>query len=293
MADSSGTITNNDSSRMKIRLVVSDVDGTLVTPDKRITPAAVEAIRRVRERGIKFTVISSRPPQGIKVIADVIGLTDPVPAFNGGLLVRPDLHTVMREKLLEPIVVARVLETLRVANVSIWLYTDAHWYVPSLDAPYVQHEIAAVKYQPAVYTSLDSIPKERVAKIVAVSENFDRLASLERLVQEQFRGATSATRSQDYYLDITHPGANKGEGILLLSELLDIPTSEIATIGDADNDVSMFQQSGLSIAMGNAVPEVQKQAMFVAGTNEHEGFAKAIHKYILCNAHEQSHSGPA
>jgi Cof subfamily protein (haloacid dehalogenase superfamily) len=271
---------------MSIRLVVSDVDGTLVTKDKRITPAALEAIRQVRKRGIKFTLISSRSPQGIKVIGNVIGLTDPVPALNGGLLVGPDLHTIFREKLLEPLVAEDLLQPLRQANVDIWIYTDADWFVPRLDGAYVEHEIHAVQYQPKIEKDVSRIRKDRVAKIVAVSEDFDRLAALEQQIHEQFRGAVSATRSQPYYLDITHPNANKGEGIVLLSDLLDIHPSEIATLGDAQNDVLMFQQAGLSIAMGNATSEVQRHAMLVTDTNENEGFANAIARYILSGERE-------
>jgi Cof subfamily protein (haloacid dehalogenase superfamily) len=273
---------------MGIRLVVSDVDGTLVTKSKQVTPAALDAIRLLRERGIRFTVISSRPPQAIRVVGNVIGLTDAVPAFNGGLLVDPDLQTVLREKFLEQIVAVRVLERLQQSNVDIWVYTDTDWYVPSATAPYVEHEIHSVKYEPTVQTDFTCIRTDRIAKIVGVSENFDALAVTEKNLQEEFRGAVSASRSQKYYLDITHPSANKGEGVLLLSELLDIPTSQIATIGDMENDVYMFKKSGMSIAMGNATPAVQQQANYVTATNEEEGFAKAMEKYILAPQQQAS-----
>src|SRR4051812_32162288 len=272
---------------MSIRLVVSDVDGTLVTKTKQVTPAALDAIRRLREQGIKFTVISSRPPQAIRVVGNVIGLTDPVPAFNGGLLVRPDLTAVLREKLLEPIVVKRVLTRLQqFPGVDIWVYTDCDWYVPGLTAPYVEHEIHSVKYEPTVTRDFSPIRFDRVAKIVGVSENFKALAEAEAHIQREFQGAVSASCSQKYYLDITHPDANKGEGILLLSELLDIPTSDIAVIGDMQNDVYMFKKAGLSIAMGNATADVQKEAAYVTATNEEEGFAKAMENYILSNTHQ-------
>ncbi len=266
---------------MGIRLVVSDVDGTLVTKDKRVTPAALDAIRRIRERGILFTIISSRPPKAMKVVADVIGLTDPVPAFNGGLLVAPDLTTVLREKLIEPIVVERLLQALLASGIDIWVYTDTGWFVRDREGAYVEHEAHAVKYEPTVVSDFSQVRSDRVAKIVGVSENFEKLAAVETNIQAEFRGAVSASCSQKYYLDITHPSANKGEGILLLSELLDIPTSEIATIGDMQNDVYMFKKSELSIAMGNATPDVQRTAMYVTSSNEEDGFAKAMERYIL------------
>lgn len=264
-----------------IRLVVADIDGTLVTRDKRVTPAALEAITNLREAGIWFTVISARPPRGLQVIADIVGLTEPVPTLNGGLLVKPDLRTVLREKLLERIVVERLLVALREANLDVWAYTDSEWLVRDENGPYVQHEVHAVKFSPTVVKSFEDAPLDRVAKIVGVSEDFAAIAAAEKNIQNAFRGAVSATRSQKYYLDITHPDANKGEGVLLLSELLDIPIEQIATIGDMQNDVPMFRKSGLSIAMGNASPDVQREAKYTTTSNEEEGFANAVARYIL------------
>jgi Cof subfamily protein (haloacid dehalogenase superfamily) len=265
----------------EIRLVVADIDGTLVTHDKRVTPATRSAIERLRAVGIRFTVISSRPPRGIKVVGDVVGLTEPVPAFNGGLVVGPDLHTVLREKLLEAIVAERLLRRLQQLNVGAWVYTDRDWFVLHEHGPYVRHEIHAVQYSPTVVNDFSGVALNRVAKIVGVSEDFEALAVAEKIVQHEFEGAVSATRSQKYYLDITHPLANKGEGVLLISELLDIPTENIATIGDMQNDIFMFRRSGLSIAMGNASDDVKAAAQYLTTSNEDEGFANAMEKYIL------------
>lgn len=265
----------------EIRLVVADIDGTLVTRDKRVTPAALTAIQRLRNAGIKFTVISSRPPRGIQVVAKVVGLTDPVPAFNGGLVVGADLKTVLREKLLESVVAKRLIARLTELQTGIWVYTDKDWFVTDENGPYVQHEMHAVQYSPTVVKDFSGVAHDRVAKIVGVSEDFDGLSAVEKQLQQEFRGAVSATKSQKYYLDITHPSANKGEGVLLVSELLGIPTDNIATIGDMQNDVFMFRQSGLSIAMGNATDEVKATAQYVTSSNEEEGFANAMERYIL------------
>lgn len=281
MAACFGTIKNNKRSQMGIRLVVSDVDGTLVTKAKVVTPAALDAIRRVRERGIKFTIISSRPPQGMKVVGDVIGLTDPVPAFNGGLVTATDLKTPLREKSIDPGVARRLIDALLASGVDIWAYTDTAWFLRDANGPHAEHEAHAVKYEPTVVKDFSAIPFGRIAKVVGVSDDYEGLAAVEKKIQGEFHGEVSASRSQKYYLDITHPDANKGEGVLLLSDLLQIPTAEIATIGDMANDVYMFKKSGLSIAMGNATPEVQSAAMHVTASNEENGFAKAMEKFIL------------
>ncbi len=118
-------------------------------------------------------------------------------------------------------------------------------------------------------------------KIVGVSDDLDKVASCEKLAQQKLGDRASAARSQPYYLDVTNPQANKGGVVLMLAKLNKIQPDEIATIGDMPNDVLMFKKSGLSIAMGNASDEVKSQATAVTDSNQDEGFAKAVRKFIL------------
>src|ERR1700675_1884112 len=97
----------------------------------------------------------------------------------------------------------------------------------------------------------------------------------------QCAASASAARSQPYYLDVTHPQANKGTVVTTLSKFLDIPPEQIVTIGDMPNDVLMFRKSGFSIAMGNASDEVKAQASAVTDSNENEGFARAVRNFVL------------
>jgi hypothetical protein len=122
---------------------------------------------------------------------------------------------------------------------------------------------------------------ERVAKIVGVSDDYAAVARCESDVQRDCGTHVSAARSQPYYLDVTHPNANKGNVVAVLSQALSVAPEQIATIGDMPNDVLMFKKSGISIAMGNASSEVQSQAHFVTTSNEEEGFANAIDRFIL------------
>ena len=107
------------------------------------------------------------------------------------------------------------------------------------------------------------------------------IASCEKLTQKALGEKASAARSQPYYLDVTHPRANKGGS---LSKLLNIPPAQIATIGDMPNDVLMFRKSGFSIAMGNSSDDVKAQASEVTDSDENEGFAKALRRFVLCQA---------
>jgi hydroxymethylpyrimidine pyrophosphatase-like HAD family hydrolase len=114
-----------------------------------------------------------------------------------------------------------------------------------------------------------------------VSDDHDLVARCEKDAQAVLGSAASAVRSQPYYLDITHPEANKGSVVTWLSKRLSVPPTAIATIGDMPNDVLMFRGSGLSIAMGNASPDVQAQVNLITASNDDEGFAKAIERFVL------------
>jgi Cof subfamily protein (haloacid dehalogenase superfamily) len=263
-----------------IRMVIADVDGTLVTQEKVLTKRAAEAVLRLREAGIQFTITSGRPPRGMAMLIDPLKLTQPLAAFNGGVLIKPDLKTVVDQKFLAAGVPEKVIEAVENHGLDVWVYTDIEWFVRDPNAPHVAREQWTVKFPPMVVKTFAGL-LGRVAKIVGVSDDLERVAKCEKDVQQAGGTHISAARSQPYYLDVTHPQANKGEVVLSLSRLLNIPTTEIATLGDMPNDVLMFEKSGVSIAMGNASPEVQAAATYVTSTNEDEGFAKAIEKFVL------------
>jgi Cof subfamily protein (haloacid dehalogenase superfamily) len=260
--------------------VIADVDGTLVTHDKILTPRAIDAVFQLRKAGIQFAVTSGRPPRGMAMLIDPLKLNEPLAAFNGGVLIQPDLKTVLGQNFLPASVVKQTVQLILEHKLDAWVYTDLTWYVRDVTAPHVAREQWTVKFEPVVTNDLNSLV-ERVAKVVGVSDDLDAVQRCEKDVQEALGAAASAARSQPYYLDVTHPKANKGEVVLAMSNLLKIPVEEIATIGDMPNDVLMFVKSGVSIAMGNASAEVQKSATYVTTSSEDEGFANAMEQFIL------------
>jgi Cof subfamily protein (haloacid dehalogenase superfamily) len=262
-----------------IRLVIADVDGTLVTSEKALTPRSVEAVKRLRSAGIAFSITSGRPPLGMRMVIDALALTEPIAAFNGGVLVHPDM-TVISTSCLPEDVSGRVVEAIAEHGLDCWIYTEHDWLVRDAQAPHVAREQWTVKFPPKVVGDLTS-HLDRAVKIVAVSDDLEAVARCEADLQTELAGKASAARSQPYYLDVTHPDANKGHVVRVMSELLSIPAKEIATIGDMPNDVLMFKESGVSIAMGNASKEVQRQATFVTDSNEQEGFANAMERFVL------------
>jgi Cof subfamily protein (haloacid dehalogenase superfamily) len=274
------TATDSAYAAQPVRLVIADVDGTLVTQDKVLTPRAVEAVFRLRAANIKFAITSGRPPRGMAMLIDPLKLDEPIAAFNGGVLIQPDLSTVVSQNFLAPAVVSQVIKLIQEHKLDVWLYTDKDWFVRDVNAPHVAREQWTVKFPPAITSNIAKLT-DRVAKVVGVSDDLEAVKRCEKDVQNACGSHASAARSQPYYLDVTHPKANKGEVVLTLSTLLSIPAEAIATIGDMPNDVLMFKKSGISIAMGNASEEVQKSATHVSTSNEQEGFANAMEKFIL------------
>jgi Cof subfamily protein (haloacid dehalogenase superfamily) len=273
------TSTNGQAAK-PIKMVIADVDGTLVTQEKVLTKRAVDAVLRLHDAGIQFSVTSGRPPRGMAMLIEPLKLTQPLAAFNGGVLIQPDLATVVDQNFLPAGVPEQVIDSIEKHGLDVWIYTATDWFVRDVNAPHVAREQWTVKFPPKVVKTLDGL-LGRVAKIVGVSDNLEAVAKCEKDVQQAGGTHISAARSQPYYLDVTHPRANKGEVVLAMSKLLNIPAEQIATIGDMPNDVLMFKKSGVSIAMGNASKEVQASATYVTATNEDEGFAKAMEEFVV------------
>jgi Cof subfamily protein (haloacid dehalogenase superfamily) len=262
-----------------VRLVVADVDGTLLTPDKTITPRAQRAVLKLREAGIAFAITSSRPPKGLAMFIEPLGIREPIAAFNGGLLVRPDLSIIDKHPI-PPDVAQGVIDRLGRGGLDVWVYTDQDWRVPARHGPHVDREERAVKFAPIVVSSFDDV-RNRAIKIVGVSDDGGAIARCFDEVRGLFGQQVAAALSQTYYLDVTHAAANKGQVVATLSAWLGVPLTQIATIGDMANDVLMFTRTGTSIAMGNASPDVKGAARFVTKSNTEDGFARAMERFVL------------
>ena len=267
-----------------IRLLLADVDGTLVTADKVLTDRSVEAVHELRDAGILFALTSGRPPRGMQMMIEPLALDTPIAAFNGGLIVQPDM-SVIEQKVIPEDLVPAIVAMLDTSGLDVWIYRGANWLVLDLDGPHIARESFTVHFDPTLVKSLDGIT-EGVAKIVGVSDDHDLVASVASAAHDEFGDHVSAARSQPYYLDVTHPAANKGGVAKFLSARYSIQPEQIATIGDMPNDVLMFAHSGLSIAMGQSGREVHRAARRVTTSNEEDGFANAVDRFILRADHK-------
>jgi Cof subfamily protein (haloacid dehalogenase superfamily) len=262
-----------------IRLLVSDIDGTLVRHDKGLPEENVTAIRAAVARGLKVSLISARPAAGILPIAAELGLEGPFGAFNGGTI-----FTAAGEEegsaQVPPDLARQLIGLYAKAGVTIWFFATNRWLTTDLGNSHTPREVLSSGLQPEAVTDFADYLDD-ADKVVAVCDNPVAMTALEAQARAIVGSAATLVRSQDYYLDCTALAANKGDGVTRLAEMFGVPLSEVAVIGDQANDIAMFRRAGLAIAMGQSNAAVQAEADCIAASNEDAGVADAIRRFVL------------
>jgi Cof subfamily protein (haloacid dehalogenase superfamily) len=260
-----------------IALVISDIDGTLITSNHEVTESTKNAAGKLYERGIELALASSRPPRSIVPLADALNLRGPFAAFNGALVVKRNGDVLARSALSTEII-ARVKAIADHFEVGVWLYDEHDWWAPWRDA-FVDREEHTSGFPPRIEGYAERIGRDANKLTVVGKPELVLLA--ERRVMAELGDQVSASKSKPRFLDVTSYGIHKGTVVVRLAELFDIPTGRVAVIGDGPNDVEMFRQAGVSIAMGQAVDEVKEAASNLTSSNDDEGWARGIEQYVL------------
>ena len=266
-----------------IRFVVSDVDGTLLTPDKRITEATRAAVHKLNAAGIGFTLVSSRPTVGMTFLIEPLALSLPFGAFNGSSIVDPQLRQIEHHTI-PPAVAKRCLAVLEKFGTDVWLFSHDQWLIRDISGEYVELEQRAIRHAPDVVA--DFTPHlHDISKIVGASSDPVLLRRCEEAMRDAVGLEATAVRSQAFYLDITPPDHDKGTFVEAMARRLDVPLEAVATIGDMENDLPMFARSGLSFAMSDAADEIKRHASYVTAPSEEDGFARAIEMIVKQRGH--------
>ncbi len=265
-----------------IRLVVSDVDGTLVQTDKSLAPSTIAAVGRLRDAGIPLAIVSARPTFGMQWIADELQLRGLLAGFNGGVVAQPD-GTVVERRLLPPDSARIALDLFARHGVSAWFFTETEWLAQDPDGPRVPLERRTLRGQERIVA--DYTPYlAQCGKIVGVTDDEPLLARLETELQGLLGPGANAKRSQTYYLDVTNAAADKGNAVRILADKLGVKLADVLVLGDQANDLPMFRVAGFSVAMSNGPAAVQAEASAVTGHTDHDGWAQAIDRFVLAGA---------
>ncbi|AXY25405.1 hydrolase Cof [Suicoccus acidiformans] len=267
-----------------IKLIAIDLDGTLLDNEKQISPANMKALYRAQEAGIKVVLCTGRPYLGMKNFIEEIGFTDEdeyIVNFNGGQVRRAVDGEVIAS------------QSLSMTDMQTWYEEATRLDLPInvIDSDWVYEPTAYPEGHPSFYVEkvttapskvvdfADFEADHRFVKFVITVET-EHLESQLPHIQAELREKYAVVRSHPFQLEVMPKGVGKGPALEQLGEILGIKTTEMAGIGDEENDRSMLEVVGLPIAMGNATDEIKALAKHVTESNTNDGVAHAI-DYIL------------
>ncbi|HKP87126.1 MAG TPA: HAD family hydrolase [Blastocatellia bacterium] len=266
-----------DAPSSPIALVISDIDGTLITSNHEIAESTRQTAAGLYERGIQLSLASSRPPRSIRPLAESLALNSPFAAFNGALLITAD-GEVKARSIIPATIIRRIKQVADEFGLGVWAYDELDWWAPWRDA-FVDREEHTSGFSPKI-DGYDQRILQDVNKLTVVGKP-EFVAEAESRILKELGGQVSASRSKPRFLDVTSYGIHKGSVVVRLAEVFKVSTSQVAVIGDGPNDIDMFEQAGLSIAMGQAVDEVIHAATCITSSNDNDGWSRGIEKYVL------------
>jgi Cof subfamily protein (haloacid dehalogenase superfamily) len=264
----------------RVSLVITDVDGTLVTQDKFLTSRTIAAVQRLHENGIGFSICSSRPPFGLRMMIEPLRRL-PFGGYNAGAIVEPENLSVVEQKLIPPDAARQAVAMFQEHAIDCWVFVGNEWLIANPAGDHVDHELHTIQTPPTIVPAFGDAHFAAVGKIVGPSNDHDRVKRVTYLMQSALAGRARAARSQPYYCDVIPPGIDKGRIVELLGERLNVPRSEILVLGDMENDLEMFRKAGFAVAMGNATDAVKREAQATTLSNEEDGFAAAIERHVF------------
>lgn len=267
------------SSETPIRLVVTDVDGTLLTPEKTLTPETLAAAAQLQAAGVALALCSARAPGALTRYMDRLNITGPCVAFNGGAIFLAN-GQVKANLFLQPEVTRLIINALESEPVETWLQNDTQWLVRDAHTPLVREEAESSGLVPTQVSNLAD-HADGINRIVAMGIEPQVVAQLDGWLLGQFSGHASIARSMPCRINITAPEASKGHALAILAKLYGVSLSEVAVLGDAPNDISMLREAGLGIVMGQAPASVKAFANVETGSNAQNGWAEAVEKFIM------------
>ena len=261
--------------------VFLDIDGTLLNSQHQVMPCTRSHLQYLQGRGIPVILCSARPPKGVNLVAEQIGLHGPAACYNGGLIIDED-HTILRDVGIEIRLAMEfrrfVAEQFPDLVVSAYLYSV--WMAEDIHHPMIEQE-AEISGCAPLQGSLEQIAASatHIHKLLCMGDAM-RIRALEKETARRFP-QLMALRSKATYLEILSPEATKGSAAKVLLEHYGLSTKQAVAFGDSDVDVDMLQYCGFGVAMGNAPRQVKEAADHVTATNDQEGVYIALNSLRL------------
>jgi len=266
---------------LTIRLVAIDLDDTLLRDDWTISPRVIQAIQKAQAQGVKITIATGRMTISARPYAEQLGLDVPMITYHGAMIQQVLSRDILFRCVIPSTLATEIVEDVARLGVHAQIYLKDRVITPELNDWSDEYaRIASVRIEEADLSILLSQEPEGVEKILLMGEE-SALDQLAPLLRQRYGEMVHITKSKPCFLEITHSSVNKGVALAALAERLGIDQSEVMAIGDSFNDLEMINYAGFGVAMGNARQEIQDRADYVTATNEEDGVAEAIERYVL------------
>jgi len=260
----------------KIKLIATDIDGTILKYDYEFTQEVKDCITELSETGVKVVLVTGRMHEATKHIVKELGLDTPVVSYQGGL-VKHNGETLY-ERNLNPESAKKIIKWAKENNVHLNLYLDDELYVEKDDQTiqrYIKQGISSFKIK-----SFDEIELKKINKILLIDfEDANRVTLWKEYLESNFDDI-NVVKSTPYFCEICHPEATKGHAVNFLKEYYELEREEILTIGDQNNDIDLLKAGGVKVAMGNATDELKAVADYITDTVKNNGFVSAVNKFV-------------
>ncbi len=266
------------------KLLVLDLDGTLVTGKKDITQYTVDVLRQAQQQGVRVVLASGRPTHGIMPMArqlEIASYGGFIMSFNGGMIIDAASGEVVYQATLPAEVIAPLYEMSSEAGAVISTYRDEFVICEQPDDKYMSIEISLTRMTACPVESFVDAVDFAATKCLAVGDP-ERLIGLREQVMERFSHCMNAFRSEPFFLELVPKGIDKALSLSRLLDHLKLSRDEVVAIGDGFNDLSMIEFAGLGVAMANAQEQVRQAANYITPlSNDEDGVADFIHKFML------------
>ncbi|MDP4108585.1 MAG: Cof-type HAD-IIB family hydrolase [Bacillota bacterium] len=264
---------------MKYKFIAVDMDGTLLNSQGKITEKNAEAIKKAVEKGVLFSICTGRPIQGVLKYNDVLNLDSPFTTYNGAMVVMGKSGKILYEQCLSASDAKKVLTWGREFDTTIIAWSQNRLYVSKLnERAYKYSELSNM--EAILMENEEKLIKDGVTKIIWI-DDASRMESYQSFLRSRLEGGVTFCTSQPTFLEFFDSGVSKGAAMEKIGAIFGIKREETIAIGDNYNDLSMIEHAGLGIAMGNSPEEIKKKAGFVTLSNDEDGVAYAIEKFIL------------
>ena len=269
---------------MKYKLLVLDVDGTLLNDEREISKRTLAALLKVQQMGVRIVLASGRPTYGLMPLAKTLELGNYggfVLSYNGCQIIKAQNGEILFERRINPEMLPYLEKKARKNGFAIFTYHDDTLITDSPDNEYIKNEALLnnlkIIREDEFSTAIDFAP----CKCMLVSDKEKALIGLEQHWEKRLAGTLDTFRSEPYFLEVVPCGVNKANTLGALLEHLGVTREEVIAVGDGVCDVTMLQLAGMGVAMGHSQDSVKVCADYVTASNEEDGVALAVEKLIL------------